>query len=304
MKALAGRRPEMLANLGVTLSATFWGLFWLPLRGLSGAGIGERWTAVTVFASVTLALLPIALWRWRRLRAGGLALVWTGLLTGAAFALYSASLLMTEVVRTQLLFYLSPAWSTLLGLAFLGERLTANRALSLVLGFSGLLVILGLGTQLPWPRNVGDWLALASGLCWAFGALRLYRSSGVAPFEQTFMFGAGALLVSLVVLALPLGAATAAPAPEVLCAAWPWFVFFGLCLAPVNFLTIWPATVLTPARVGILFMFEVVVGVSSAAWLAGEPFGWREMLGTVLIVGAGLAEVWRYRQPAKAPGRP
>ncbi len=51
MKALAGRRPEMLANLGVTLSATFWGLFWLPLRGLSGAGIGERWTAVTVFAS-------------------------------------------------------------------------------------------------------------------------------------------------------------------------------------------------------------------------------------------------------------
>ena len=58
-------------------------------------------------------------------------------------------------------------------------------------------------------------------------------------------------------------------------------------------MTIWPTTMLSPARVGILFMAEVIVGVGSAATLTDEPFGLREALGTVLIVCAGIAEVWR-----------
>ena len=52
-----------------------------------------------------------------------------------------------------------------------------------------------------------------------------------------------------------------------------------------------PAMLLTPGRIGILLMSDVVVGVGSAAALAGEPFGWREATGTVLIVGAAFVEV-------------
>ena len=55
----------------------------------------------------------------------------------------------------------------------------------------------------------------------------------------------------------------------------------------------WPPTVLSPARVGILFMTEAVVGIASAAWLTDEPFGWREIAGTALIMGAGLVDVLR-----------
>jgi drug/metabolite transporter (DMT)-like permease len=57
------------------------------------------------------------------------------------------------------------------------------------------------------------------------------------------------------------------------------------------FLTIWPATVLTPARLGLLLMSDIVVGVISAALWSGEPFGWREGIGTMMIVGAGFVEV-------------
>ena len=62
-------------------------------------------------------------------------------------------------------------------------------------------------------------------------------------------------------------------------------------LLPMLILTGWPASVLTPGRGGILLMSDVVVGVFSAALFAGEPFGWREGLGTVLIVGAAFVEV-------------
>ena len=56
-------------------------------------------------------------------------------------------------------------------------------------------------------------------------------------------------------------------------------------------LTLWPATILTPARVGLLLLSEVLVGVSSAALFAGEPFGLRELAGGLLIVTALLTEV-------------
>jgi drug/metabolite transporter (DMT)-like permease len=39
-------------------------------------------------------------------------------------------------------------------------------------------------------------------------------------------------------------------------------------------------------------MIEAVVGVVSAAILTNEPFGWREIIGGVLILGAGLLDVF------------
>ena len=63
-------------------------------------------------------------------------------------------------------------------------------------------------------------------------------------------------------------------------------------------MTLYGAQRLTPGRVGILLLGEVVVGVASAALLTDEPFGWREGLGTALILGAALAEV------AKQQNRP
>ncbi|MEO0830902.1 MAG: hypothetical protein AAFY03_10645 [Pseudomonadota bacterium] len=65
----------------------------------------------------------------------------------------------------------------------------------------------------------------------------------------------------------------------------------AIFVLPMLYLTIWPATLLSPARVGLLLMSEVVVGLVSAAFLAGEPFGWREGLGAAMIVSAAVLEL-------------
>lgn len=54
----------------------------------------------------------------------------------------------------------------------------------------------------------------------------------------------------------------------------------------------WASARLEPARVGILLMAEVVVGVASAAVIADEHLGGLELLGGALVVGAGVLEVW------------
>ena len=65
----------------------------------------------------------------------------------------------------------------------------------------------------------------------------------------------------------------------------------ALFVLPMLVLTIWPASLLSPGRVGLLLMGDVVVGVVSAALFAGEPFGLREALGALLIIAAGAVEV-------------
>ena len=297
MQHKSAASSDLLPSLGIVVGGTLWGIYWLPLRALGEQGLGPGWSGAALYSILLVLLAPFAYRRRRELKAGGLALLLTGLLTGAAFALYAAAILLTEVVRVLLLFYLTPVWSTLLGMFLLGERLTLNRALALAVGFVGLLVVLGLGSQIPWPRNVGDWMALAAGILWAYGSLRVYRGGQTATFEQIFVFVFGGAVTSVACIVLFTDLMGPPPTEAQLAGIIPWVAVASLLMIPMLALTIWPATRLSPARIGILLMAEIVVGVSSAALLSGEPFGLRELSGTLLILAAGIVEVWR--PPAK-----
>jgi drug/metabolite transporter (DMT)-like permease len=211
-------------------------------------------------------------------------------------------LLLTEVVRVLLLFYLTPIWGTLLGRVLLGERITFNRGLALALGLAGLVVILGFEGGYPLPRNGGDWMALAAGIAWAYGSLRIYSEPEVGVYETVCAFFAGGALVTGVVVTLPIASNALVPTWEALQVGWPWLALLvGLFGVPPVLITLWGAARLSPGRVGILLMGEVAVGIGSAAAWSGEPFGTREALGASLIVGAAVVEMMQ-RQPAIASG--
>ncbi|NIR29046.1 MAG: DMT family transporter [Gammaproteobacteria bacterium] len=300
---MTGRpRTDLLPSLGVAVSGVLWGLFWMPFRALGEAGFAGGWASLVFYLGSTLVLLPWAVARGRRLRAAGIGLLLTGAIAGAAFSLYATALLLTEVVRVLLLFYLTPVWGTVLGRVLLGERMTWHRGVALVFGMVGLIVILGVEGGFPMPRNAGDWMALLAGVAWAYGSLRIYIQPEVEAHETTFAFFAGGTLVTATVAWLPLEANAAAPTLATLGTAWPWLLLlvavFGV---PPVLMTLWGAARLTPGRVGILLMGEVAVGIVSAALWAGEPFGLRETLGAALIVGAAVVEIMQ-RQAAVTSG--
>lgn len=135
-------RSELLPSLGIIFSSILWGLFWIPVRAIEQTGVSALWIGPVLFACVVLIFLPFALMRWRSVFRAGPGLILTGLLPGMAFALYAVSFNLTDVVHALLLFYMSPIWSTLLGLVFLRERLNINRLVALILGLGGLVVVL------------------------------------------------------------------------------------------------------------------------------------------------------------------
>lgn len=295
-------RTDLTPSLFVAVSGVLWGLFWIPFRALGEAGFAGGWASLAFYALSTLVLLPAALMRLRHLGGAGGGLVLTGAVAGAAFSLYATALLLTDVVRVLLLFYLTPVWGTLLGRVLLGERITWYRGTALIMGLAGLVVILGFEGGFPMPRNAGDWMALIAGVAWAYGSLRIYLQPEVEAYETTFAFFAGGTLVTALVVLLPLEANEVAPTLAMLGEAWPWLVLlvavFGV---PPVLMTLWGAARLTPGRVGILLMGEVAVGIVSAALWAGEAFGMREALGATLILGAALVEVMQ-RQAAVSSG--
>jgi drug/metabolite transporter (DMT)-like permease len=291
-------RPDLFPSLAVVVSGMLWGIFWMPFRALGEAGFSGGWASLAFYLGTTLILVPVAIARWARLRSAGWGLLVTGGIAGAAFTLYATALLLTEVIRVLLLFYLTPVWGTLLGRLLLGERITANRAVALVVGIAGLVVILGFEGGFPMPRNAGDWMALTAGFSWAYGSLRVYRRPTIEVYETATVFFAAGTLVTVAVVLLPLAGNEIRPTLSALESGCLWLILliavFG---APPVIMTLWGAARLSPGRVGILLMGEAVVGVGSAALWSGEPFGTREAMGTVLIVGAAFIETL-HPQPA------
>ncbi len=294
-------RPALLAAGAIAFSAALWGLWWLPLRALAGAGLGGPALNAALYGTMSLALVP---WFWsrrERLAAGGLLLLGAGGLFGGALVSWNLALILGEVVRVTLLFYLAPIWATVLAVALLGERVGRARALSVLLGLAGALVLLGFEAGLPLPRSAGDWLGLAAGLLFALSVTLVRKGQAIGGLEQTLVACATAAALSVLLMWYAPSESGSGPiGPGVLAlaalAALGW-------LLPCTWLLLWGARLLEPGRVALLLLLEVAVAAFSAALLANEPFGPREALGCFLILSAGAIEGLAELRPAPADSR-
>ena len=277
-------KPE----IAIVASGAVWGLYWIPLRHLEGLGVDAVWTLRGLFVVSLVVLVPLLI-PYAPTRSGLTPrILATGLLTGGAFVLYSISIVLTEVVTAILLFYLSPVWATVLGRFLLAERFTGARVAALVLGLGGLWVVLGGESGVPLPRNAGDWCALAAGIAWAFGTLRVHEDSAISAVAHvTSMFVGGAVFIAIVSL-LPIATA---PLPDMTVQAASLIAGLAALSVMSAWGILWGARVVSPGRAGILLMTEVLTALASAAVLSGEPFGIAQFVGSVLLLAAGLVEV-------------
>jgi drug/metabolite transporter (DMT)-like permease len=167
----------------------------------------------------------------------------------------------------------------------LKQRITAVRVVTMAMALAGMLTMFGLGQTWPLPRNAGDWMGLGAGLSWAVYAVRLRQDRGNPTLDLTvwnFLWCA-LLTVTAALLIQP----AAVPDLPALAAPLPWLV-------PVALLVVLPCALASTwgPKGGI-----------TAALMAGEPFGLRELAGVLLISGAALVDsLWDFRQARKAAG--
>ena len=292
------------AKLACAYSGVAWGVYWIPLRQMDQAGIYAAWSAVLFYIVPLLFLVPVTRRQWHRIKRCKITYHWIGIIAGSSLVLYSNSLIYTEVVRSILMYYLTPVWSLLLARLVLGEAITAPRLAAIVLGIAGLLVILGADQGTLQPRNIGDWMALIAGMGWAVTAVLLRQDEGNHAREITTLYFFYGTLVAVALALSPLAGNIEIPKLDAIMSVLPWLLVVGpLLLIPGIYSAFWGAPHLNPGVVGLLFMTEISVGAITAALWANETFGVREFVGVVLISLAGLSEfIWPWLSSLVGPG--
>jgi drug/metabolite transporter (DMT)-like permease len=276
-------RVDLAPILALLAAAVFWGLIWYPMRWLAANGLPGLWATGVLFTSALVLGLPL-LWRHRAqllLRPGVLlGLLLTSGWCNTAFIL---AVLDGQVVRVMLLFYLSPIWATLLARLILGERLPPFALITLALAMGGALIILwdpSLG--MPWPRDHADWLAISSGLAFAFSNVFIRMGQELSIAVKTISAWLGVTVLSALLLLAGVGGNV-----EWNLAAMVLAVLLGVVgIAVIGSCLVYGVSNMPVHRSAVILLFEVIVGAVSAQWLAGEALGAREWLGGALILFA------------------
>ncbi len=282
-------RSTLLPSLAVAGSGLIWGVWWLPLRSLEGAGLTGNWANVAVYALAALLTAPFAFVLRQRVAAQLRALIIIGLISGTSLCLWNYALITGNIVRVTLLFYLAPVWCTALSLIVFKEPVRAVRLLTIVGGLAGAAVLVGIEAGGASPLSPADGMALLSSLMFACMTVYVRKVGGeVGGWEKTFFTTTIAAITALIAVTLvPEGPV---PALATVTAAFPALLLCMVWQVVLLALFMWGSAYLESGRVAIYLLLEVVGAVVTASLLTDDPFGWREAIGCIFIVGAGVLE--------------
>ena len=285
-------KSDKILSLIIVVSSCAWGLYWLPLRSIEQSGIVGSWSIVLVNACPLLILVPLIFFNLDKLKKYPKPIFFAGIMIGAAFTFYANGLVQTSVIRATLLFYLSPIWSTIIGIIWLNERLTIARVISIIVALIGLILLLyDFRNQETVMLNFGDFSSILSGLFWALGAsiLKKWSKLPIIPLTAIVYFSTTSLSILLAIIVYK------APIPSLeligknFSTAFIWSV---IVLLPSFCIIFRISQILFPGRVGILMMSEVAVAVISAKiLLPEEQMVILQWIGALAILLAGVVEI-------------
>ena len=279
-------------SIAVFITSGLWGLYWIPQRALEKGGLTGGWGTVSQYAIPLIVLTPLMIWKIFKGKSTGLNLPMIGLFFGGGIACYANSFLLTDVMRVFILFYLMPVWTTIFEMIFFKQQVKWQRGVSLFLALLGLWIVFGKDGNLPFPVNVGDWLALLGGFLCAIGAIKLEeaKSEDITSLMYSFFFYG--LLVTLFTSLIFSDAFGAFPEFASLVSMLPFLLILSLVFfIPSNIIILWSPSKIGAGLFSILVLSEIIFGTISAAFLANEPFGWRETVGGLLMLIAGFSEI-------------
>ena len=266
------------------LCSVIWGVPYLFIKIAIDAGVAPAFIAWARISLGALVLLPLALQRGvlRGLRTRTLAIVgYTATETAVPFVLTAAGERYIASSLTAILIAAMPLMVALLSLRFIpGDRLTRTRILGLVLGFAGVIALLGIDIGGRGSELLGSGLVLMATLCYALATIIVSRwlsdLDPLGPVTASLLLGAVALL--------PAGLArfpAELPAPGAL---WAIAILGVVCTA-IGLLAFFRLVAVAGAsRAAVVTYVNPVVAVVAGVVALGEHIGIVSIVGLALIL--------------------
>lgn len=174
-----------LGAASAALGYLLWGLSVIFYKQLTDVPPFEVLAHRSVWSVALTLLMIVALGRQDALmvvlrdRRTMLTLTGTGLLIGSNWFVFIYAINESRIVETSLGYYINPLVSVLLGVAFLGERLSRSQIFAVILATVGVVIF-------AWELGTLPWISLfLAGSFAAYGYLR--KVSRATPLEGLFI---------------------------------------------------------------------------------------------------------------------
>ena len=283
------KQSQYLPVLALLFGAFVWGIIWYPIRLLEQAGVsGAIATTITYFIALIMGLTLFREHvRHARIFNGNAHLLfWICFFAGWANIAYILAVILGEIVRVLLLFYLAPLWTILFSRFLLNEQLSVQGYAVMVFAVIGAAVMLWQpGTHIPLPGSEGDWMGLLGGIMFALVNVLIRKDQSHSIQLKSIAIWLGATLVGLgcsFILATPLTIS------GINVYTWLILLAVGVLMFILSIVVQYGLTYITANRAIVFLMFELVVAAIAAYLLAQEILTWRELLGGSMIISASV----------------
>lgn len=266
----------------------FWGLNWpamklsvqgLPVWWFRAISVGAGAVGVLIWAKLAIGTLRVRRWEIRAMALCAVFVVigWQ-VLTGYGVSLMPAG-------RAAIIAYMMPVFASLLAVPILGEPLTPTKVTGLILGTSGLAVLMGPDIAVLAEAPLGASFMLAAAFSWGLGTVLFKKFKWESPV--VVLVGWQLFIGALVIVPIAIFFERQPVWSEV--PQDTWLALAYLIALPMIFcqwaylkvVSIFPAAI---AAIGTLLV--PIVGVVSSAIILREPIGWQEILAMALISAA------------------
>lgn len=317
------RKKNLWTHLLLVLVAVIWGSTWAAGRFLS-YGLNEDSPATlspatSAWLRYAFAVLVFFLWSissrgersFRFLppdRKSWIFSIWLGVLGTMAYQLlFMHGMSWTAAGDASLIIPMNPVFTVLLALPMLGQKISARMSIGLLIGISGVAVVVGWSPNSGIPiehRIIGDLMILFAALSWAANSnltkIMLSWGRGYSSLEIVVWYSViGWIMLTPWMIIENWGSAIPSPSST----EWLTIAYLGIISTVLSYVMFAKGIeVIGPTAASSYVFLVPVFGVLGGWLLLDEEIGASMLLGFVLIV-AGVREVQRESERLSASSR-
>jgi len=291
------QHTSTLPVISLLVAATLWGVFWYPLRILEEQGLSGTWASLLIYTGTLVIALPIIIRRFNEFLASPLLLLAILAFSGWCNISFILAIVEGEIVRVILLFYLSPIWATILARFVLKEELTLQARATIILALVGAMTMLWSPEfGYPWPSSGADWLALSSGVAFAFTNLFTHMAKQASIQMKTAAAWVGVVLIAVTMILLQEGDISLNVEA---CTIYLAMIIGLVLMSVMTFSVVYGVTHMPVHRSAVILIFEVVAAAVSTYLLTDERLNLREWIGGGIVIFAAYLAAMQHKQKFK-----
>ncbi|MDG2340959.1 MAG: DMT family transporter [Paracoccaceae bacterium] len=291
-------------SVGLAIVLSLISLVFFDLMGLVIKRLSTDYTAaeLSVYRNI-FGLVPsvVALWSsqtWhqngRRLRVRQWGLICTrGLIVTFAQLMFYSSLGLLAFATATTISYSSGIFTTAFAVVLLGERVGFIRWIAVLIGFAGVVMVMGPGRE---AFTLASLLPLGAAALYALTSVTARLMDDDVPSAQVNLYSTGFAVVGSTALALILGGFSTIQSVSDL----GWIVAMGVCGGTAVLLLIVAYRMTEQSNLAAFSYFGIPMAFFFGWMFYGEAPIQELFPGSILIVGGGVLVILRERRRSEA----